>query len=490
MTLWPTLPFDSEETLLSYADRLAMMHTGWGMGRLLKDFGINVEHFTSGREEAVAAFAEGVGLPFEDIQRTSVRTLPWGGSFRSEPISKGFLSPQVACYCPACLEEDGQRSRHKFRLLWGFHHVVRCDRHNVWLTQTPQTKANNMRVALGDAPMGERVAATAETPAYLSWLRERVHGHGSPNDKWLAEQTIEQVLTASEMLGCVLEHGHKVTPKKLSLPQTEEATDIGFSIYGEGPEAITEALDTIRGTSPAKAVQAGPLAYYGKLFDWLDRRCNKIDPGPIRDLLRDHIVKHSAVEPGTMVLGVEITERRYHTLSSLSEAVGVKRPRLSRLLKKMGELPADASEVESGGMVFEAARTVSLIEDYKTAILLKDVPEYLGASKRQVENLYRRGILQPLIPRTARGAVRHVVFGRKHLDEILKRISELPDLDETEAGNFHPISYACQRGAGCFEDILVDIFEGRVSGFRNRDQFGIGSIYVDVSSLVATKKSA
>ncbi|MDV6329070.1 hypothetical protein Q5L94_13550, partial [Idiomarina sp. Sol25] len=96
--------------------------------------------------------------------------------------------------------------------------------------------------------------------------------------------------------------------------ETEEATDIGFSIYCEGPDTVEEALDTIRQTSPANAVQAGPLAYYGALFDWLDRRRNSIDPGSIRDILRNHIVKHSAVEPGTTVLGVEITERRYHTL--------------------------------------------------------------------------------------------------------------------------------------------------------------------------------
>ena len=74
-------------------------------------------------------------------------------------------------------------------------------------------------------------------------------------------------------------------------------------------------------------------------------------------------------------------------------------------------------------------------------------PAYLGATKRQVEILYRVGIVQPLIPRAGRGSVRHVVFARSHLDEILNRMTELPALDETAAGVFHPISYACQRGA-------------------------------------------
>lgn len=59
------------------------------------------------------------------------------------------------------------------------------------------------------------------------------------------------------MIGGVLQHGHKV---KLSPAQTEEATDVGFSIYSEGADAVEEALDTIRKTSPANAVQAGALA--------------------------------------------------------------------------------------------------------------------------------------------------------------------------------------------------------------------------------------
>ncbi|MDE4306214.1 hypothetical protein PXK30_21475 [Phaeobacter gallaeciensis] len=224
----------------------------------------------------------------------------------------------------------------------------------------------------------------------------------------------------------VLQHGHKVKLTKLSPAETEEATDIGFSIYSQGHEAVEEGLDTIRQTSPANAVQAGPLAHYGKLSDWLDRRSNSINPGPIRDLLRDHIVKYSAVELGNTVLGVEITERRFHTLYSLSAAVGIKRPRPARLLKKLGEIPADSTEIEGGKMVFDAVTTVSMIEAFQTAIPLCDLPVYLGATKQQIEVLYLGGIVLPLTLRTKRGSVRHVFFGRSHLDQLLALIAGLP----------------------------------------------------------------
>ncbi len=173
-----------------------------------------------------------------------------------------------------------------------------------------------------------------------------------------------------------------------------------------------------------------------------------IDPGPIRDILRDHIVKHSAVEPGTTVLGVEITERKFHTLYSLSVELGIERLRLARLLKKLSIIPEGATEVQAGNMVFEIATTIPLIEAFKTAVPLSDVPSYLGATKGQVEALYRVGILQPSVPRTGRGSVRNVTFTRKHLDDILLRLDDFPECGKPSGGETQPIAFACQRGAG------------------------------------------
>jgi hypothetical protein len=490
MTLWPSLPYDREETVLSYADRLSMMHTGSGMERLVRDLGINIEHFTSGREDAVSAFAETIRLPLEDVKKGVIRVLQRRASFRGEDISKPFLSPRAARYCPSCLAEDGQRADRRFRLIWGFRHVVRCDRHSAWLIDTPCKNETNLRLAIGPKTLGETQTTSTETPDYLSWLRVRLDGRSLPDNSWMADQTLEQVLAASEMLGAILEHGHRVAVMKLSPEQTEEATDIGLSIYSEGPEAISEALDAIRITSPATAVQAGALAHYGQLYDWLHRRSNVIDPGPIRDILRDHIIKNSAVEPGTKVLGVEITERKYHTIQSLSAEVDIARVRLSRVLKRLGQLPGDATEIDCGNAVFEAAKTVPMIEAFKSAVRLQDVPDYIGATKGQFEALYRMDIVKPLVPRTSRGSVRNVVFSQQHLDEFLQGLQELPLLADDIEGDFHPVAYACQRGAGLFEDVFVDIQAGRICGYRHPDKAGISAVYVDLSLISKLKKSA
>ena len=490
MYLRPALPIDADEMLLSYADRLSLMHTNRGMERLLADRGIHKEHFVSGRPDAVAMFADAIGQSFDALHPIAIRVHARGASFRGEDISKTFLSPRVARYCPTCLAEDGCKENRRFRLLWGFRHVCRCPEHRVELVAAPVKNTTNLRMALGGRPLAQVKEVKSETPEYLLWLRAKLDHQPCENNLWLQQQTLEQVLAASEMLGAILEYGHQVALTKLSPVQTEEATDIGFSIYWEGPEAIAEALDTIRQTSPATAVQAGSLAYYGKLFDWLDRRSNAIDPGPIRDILRDHIVKHSAVEPGTTVLGVEITERRYYTIYTLSAEVGIDRPRLCRLLKKLDQVPSTANDVESGNMVFDAATTMPLIEAFKSAVPLQDVAEYIGGSKGQVEALYRVGTLKPLIPRTGRGSVRHVVFARQHLDDFLAEIDELPELALDHVANLHSLSYACQRGAGSFGGIFARVLAGEIPAFRQPGKVGVSAIYVDVDIVLEMKKSA
>lgn len=483
MTLYPQLSIDHEETLLSYTDRLSMMHTGQGMERLLKDCGINKEYFISGRAEAISILAEATGHSFKTLQQNAIRVFQRCSSFRGEEISKPFLSPRAAQYCPVCLSEDGNVSDRRFRLIWGFRHVNRCDVHSVWLEGAPIAVATNLRVALGASPIARANDADYETPEYLVWLRDRTHGPFVESDHWLNRQTVEQVLAASEMLGAILEHGHAAAVTKLTAAQTEEATDIGFSIYREGPSAIEEALDTIRQNSSATAVQAGPLAYYGKLFDWLDRRSNAVEPGPIRDILREHIVKHSAVEPGTTVLGVEINNRRFHTIYTLSSEVGIARPRLSRLLRKLGEVPQSATEIECGNMVFEATKVTSLIEAFKTAVPLWDVPDYLCASKRQVEILYRINCLKPLVPKTGRGSVRHVVFARHHLDELLAKIFALPELTCDPPASFHPLTFACQHGAGPFEEIFPSILAGQIPAFRHSEKSGVSAVFIDMKTI-------
>ena len=432
----------------------------------------------------MAALATAVGASSDVLLRNTIDVKQTLVLFRGERLSKKFLSPRAARFCPACLAEDGANASWRHRLIWGVRHVHRCGRHGLWLEASSDPSAISLSSAARPSDPAARQPVSEPEPDYLKWLSARLHGNLATVGSWMEGQTLEQILNASEMLGAILEHGHQIRVTKLPPAESEEATDIGFAIYREGPRAVAEALDTIRQTSPAKAVQAGPLAYYGRLFDWLDRRSNGIDPGPIKRILRDHIVKHSAVEPGTTVLGVEITERRFHTLQSLSAEVGVDRKRLSRLLQKIGKVPAGASDAESGNLVFDAHETIPLIEAFQTAVRLHDVPAYLGGSQGQIKALYRAGILKPFVPSTGRGSVRNVVFARAHLDEIHEKLDRLPVISGAECAGLHPVAYACQRGAGPFEQVFARILAGDIPSRRRSGKTGIGQLLINPNDVL------
>lgn len=150
----------------------------------------------------------------------------------------------------------------------------------------------------------------------------------------------------------------------------------------------------------------------------------------------------------------------------------------------MGEIPESASELEGGNMVFEVERTMRFIDAFKTAVSLADVPAYIGASKRQVEILYRNGTLKPLVPSTSRGSVRHVVFGRDHLDDLLEGLNRLPELPLPISPEHHPIAYACQHGAGPFGGLFEGILSGESGFWRHPEKVGIRSVYVEGKTSV------
>ncbi|WP_245810680.1 hypothetical protein [Loktanella atrilutea] len=69
-------------------------------------------------------------------------------------------------------------------------------------------------------------------------------------------------------------------------------------------------------------------------------------------------------------------------------------------------------------------------------------------------------------------------------------MTELPTRDEMATGKFHQITYACQRGAGCFDELFNDVIDGRVQALCRSDKIGIGAIVVDNRSLASIEKFA
>ncbi|MEI4488612.1 TniQ family protein [Frigidibacter sp. MR17.14] len=490
--LSPFVPYDPIETVQSYAGRLSLLHTGQRAARLLEDCGVKLQRFASGHSEDVSRFAEAVGEDSARLLAGTIRSLSRYNQFRGEDFSRQVLTPRIRQFCPHCLREDGAPVEWRHRLEWCFWPVTVCPVHRSALVEVDVEGIDDIRDAVeaaGGLEAAEAATPHAEGGRCLAWLSDRLVVKDGTD--WLADQTIEQILNASEMLGTVLEHGQDVRPARLSRRERGAALEAGFRIYEQGAEAVYAALGDIRGRAAATAVHAGPLAMYGPLYDWLDRRSQLIAPGPIRTILREHILDHDAYMRGEKLLGEVVTERRLHSVKSLALTLKVDRRRMSRLLQKLGLVPEGASDAESGRLVWPVQEVEQLVTDYEAAIPLAEVPEYIGGTQNQTLALYRSGILPAVIPADAPGAVRGVIFARRVLDELLARIEAMPLLEDDGRAAVLSVGDACQRHWGKTDDLFRNVFSGEVTAVRMAGEPRLHAIRVMVADLASarTKKA-
>ena len=288
------------------------------------------------------------------------------------------------------------------------------------------------------------------------------------------------------MIGAVLSFGHKVHLTTLTAGERSRATEVGFSYYCAGEQGVIEALDEIRSRISGRAVQASHFTYYGRIYEWLDRHGQLINPGPIKRIVRDHILSTNAIGQGERLLGEVVSERRMHSLGSLSETTGIPRRRLSRLFQKLGLVPQGMSDAESGLLLFPVAKAEELCRDFETAIALEGMADYIGASARQAQALYLGGIIAPLVPPTGPGSVRNILFSLAGLDAFLMRLEQIPLIESSFENASVSLAVACQRVGVMSVDLVKAILENEVPAWRCADKSGLRALRVrldDVRSL-------
>ena len=106
-----------------------------------------------------------------------------------------------------------------------------------------------------------------------------------------------------------------------------------------------------------------------------------IDPGPIRDLLREHILQTTAVDLGDMVLGQEVTERRVHSAYSLFIATTLHRKRHRKILVRLGIAPNNYGDLAYNRLVFPVADTERTCRDLMSAGPLSERSREFGYTR-------------------------------------------------------------------------------------------------------------
>lgn len=397
--LVPILPFCSDETPISYARRMSRFHTGRALTAIFEDLGIKSLDLASNKPVALARLSEISGVPEETLRRNV--PVPLGDrayDLRGEIVTAEFLSSPKIVYCPACLLDDDRTWARRTRWHWSLAVVRTCPVHEIALHHSPKSAWNDRLQSLDDIvpERGEALqylatVSACRAPSPLQdYVLARLEGNQGP--KWLDEQTLDQAMRVTELLGVLLEFGPTQLLPKLSQDDWDQAGRVGYAYTARGEAGIIEALQVQFDKFTDAKGTPGTGAIFGRFYNALAHSKSLKDPGDIARITREFIWAKFAMRAGSKVLGEVLPERRLHTVASLAKETGHDTRRLYKVFVGEGIIPDGAAShyaipVSVGREV--AARVSRIVK-------MKDLTKAMGCTRPLVEQLCDERLLTPV----------------------------------------------------------------------------------------------
>lgn len=443
--LFPYLPFDPEETPISFATRLAGMHIGSSLAPFLRDIEVKAGGLLAGNDLALDRLADMAGVDVADLRINSARSL--GNrrfDLRGNRLSAEFFASPYTVFCPACLREDDKLGGdpalvRRGRLFWTLRPVRTCPVHGLELSRRKKVAWDDafhqmaLRVPERADALDELVdGASQRSPSALQgYAIARLEGATGPS--WLDSQTLEQAVRATEMLGLLVKFGPKTTPGELNESHWDAAGRAGFEVTSKGEEGIRDALRDIQKDFLKLGSKPDRGNVLGAPYRWLASSKNGKDPGDIKRIMREHIFAEIEIGAGVKILGEKLGERRLHSVESLASETRLDPRTLRNVLAAQGLLPVGKNG--AGYQVFDAAAGRKVASSIQRSTTMKSLPKVLNCTRPQAGQLIDEGMLDPIVAgrRQAAGRTRKAIDDRAiakfliALNDCARPVSKAPE---------------------------------------------------------------
>ncbi|MCZ4368836.1 TniQ family protein [Sulfitobacter dubius] len=497
--LFPYLPFDPEETPISFATRLAGLHIGSSLAPFLRDIEVKAGGLLAGSDLALNRLANMAGIDVADLRINSARSL--GNrrfDLRGNRLSAEFFASPYTVFCPACLREDDKSGGNpalvrRGRLFWTLRPVRTCPVHGLELSRRKKAAWDDafhqmaLRVPECADALDELVdGASQRSPSALQgYAIARLEGATGPS--WLDSQTLEQAVRATEMLGLLLEFGSNTKPGDLAESHWDLAGRTGFEVTSNGEEGIRDALRDIQKEFLKQGSKPDRGNVLGAPYRWLASPKNKKDPGEIKRIMREHIFAEMEISAGVSILGEKLSERRLHSVESLASESRLDPRTLRNVLAAEGLVPVEKNGV--GYHVFDAVAGRKVASSIQRSTKMKSLPKVLNCTRPQAGQLVDEGMLDPIVDgrRQAAGRTRKAIDDQdiaKFLTAL--RICERP-VDKAPE-QLVSISKAAEKAKlSCIEIVHLVLGGFLKSVMRLGDVEGYAAILVDPAEIRSAK---
>ena len=495
MKLTPFVPISPDETLMSWATRLAAIHTGETLVPFLRDVGIEPNEMSVGSDSVIERLTEVTGADPDDLRRQTIQTLEWRRyDLRGERFETEFMKGAFVSCCPACLLDDDEAGQsvlmRRGRLAWRLRPVRTCPIHGVALLDRPYVdwsdRFHQMGVVFPEAGPSLRALADAQVGRDVSplqtYVTDRLDGKTGP--AWLDGQGIELGARASEMLGLALEFGRKPNLRKMTADEWDRAGRAGFEFTRRGEDGIMEALGEVQRRAWFEERipgQSGPQMVFGRIYQWLNFSKNRKEVGPIRDIVRQHIVDTMYVAPGTMLMGTEVAATRKHSVGSLSKLSGV-HPKTLRNALALAGLISDRSVI-GGEALFDAEEGLRVVDELADGVTQLHLPAYMNATRSQVVILIEGGFLKRMMD-VGSSARASSSISKREVHAFLDSISRDVQVVDVLPVGVWPINKATQKARVTTDEVIRLLQKGALRNvYRVKGGEGYLSIRVDPEEI-------
>ncbi|MCE6949791.1 TniQ family protein [Cereibacter sphaeroides] len=473
MHLVPVLPMLEGETLMSYVSRVGRFHAKRGPFEFLDLIHMRRRAVVEGALDALNRLSDMTSLPQERLAAGAIaahsnRIYLLG----AERFHSDFAPRDTVTYCPACLLDDRNnpvtRGQRVGRTEWLLRPTRTCPRHKIRLVRRPAavgTASNflDMEVLAGsDEELSELAASLArrEMSPLQHYVAQRLLG--IPGPTWLDEQQLDHGVRSAEMIGACLKLGADFRGQDLSEDDWDMAGRIGFAHVARGAEGIREALSILHERFLGSNGEGGPHQALGSLYEWLQLPRFAERSWPIAEVVRNFILDTYAIEPGKMLFGVQVAERRRHSVATLATATGLHPKTLNRALVITGVISSGDPDVIDGRGSFEAGAGEELARRIRDSIPTAQIPAYLGCNRTQAQELVRSGLLPRIAMREGKqyGMLSNVPLAE--VDAFLQRFRSAGRSVATASAGMMDVIAASEAARWPTLDIVWLVLEGKL----------------------------
>ncbi len=465
MPLPVTVVHHSDETPESLCDRLSVAN-GFSSKRIfLTMTGIKAPALAKADPGAIRKLANWSGENTTDLERNRIVTRPRRLDWQ---LGNAVFNKQARCgrrfrYCPKCIVDDIETGRGRpvsrpyVRAAWLSRAITNCVRHARPIVEIPLAGKTDDSFCRFVATNSAKIRQDAESSVPTEFLGVDAYAQdrvlGALKEPYLDRFEAHVAIDLCTYLGKFLKRHRPAFSLIQTDLRTAPAREIGFHYARQGALAIRDIVAAVIKKILPNGVQK---FFFGALGRWLRSNSQHAEFAELVELFQDIAERNLPFGIGDMCF-VPVRNRYLHSVVSAGIEYGLHEERIVQLMLEAGLI--EDTKLPHGRIHFDAGKAHHILTEASKTLTSRDVRNELGISERAMTEIFQRGLLPRVEPRTETRIYSRI--RREDLESLRRSLFANVTVGEVD-NSYISIRRVCQRSACEIGDVIAALVGGHL----------------------------